>query len=183
MRRKLLIVLIALIFSSSLNSALTDSHTVTAGYGSEFTLEVKVDKTPAIEQVIYNVSLHLRIDEIDSSVFKINQIRLYAKMKSESYEFTNYKEAEEEVYKLPNSPKSVNASFSFDLTNITEDVTVYFSASLNEYIFEDTYKTTCTVWFIAQTITLETTEQVNYVGYLSVVVTMALLVIIKRLRK
>ncbi|NPD89712.1 MAG: hypothetical protein HGN29_13455 [Asgard group archaeon] len=179
MKRGLLFVLISIISFSSLSSASTISHMFTAGYGSEFTLEVTVDNIQTEQQVIYNVTMKLQIDKFGSSVSKINQVRLYAKILGETYQTTSYKQGEEDILKSPGSSKSVNASFLFDITNVTEEVIIYSAASLNEYLFEDTFKTTCTVWFNEQTITMEPTMETSYIGYLTIVFAISLLIIVR----
>ena len=183
MKRGLVFVLISLIFFTSLSSASTNSHMATAGYGSEFTLDVTVDNIQSEQQVIYNVTMKFRITKFGPSVTKINQVRLYAKILGETYQTTRYKQGEEDILNTPGSSKSVNASFSFDITNVTEEVIIYSAASLNEYLFEDTFKTTCTVWFNEQTITMEPTMETSYIGYLAIIIAISILIITKRQKK
>lgn len=179
MRRKLLIVLISLLFFSSLNSASAATCTDNSEYGSLYTLEVEVEEIPAIEKVIYNVTVQLRINEFKPGVSSINYIRLYAKIKGDSYHLTKYKQVEEEIHNLPGSPKSVNASFSYDLSDINEEVIVYGGSSFNEFLTEGLEVGTCTYWLNAQTVTLET----NYVGYLIIIISFSILIIVKRQKK
>ncbi|MHA1953911.1 MAG: hypothetical protein ACW96U_08195 [Candidatus Heimdallarchaeaceae archaeon] len=183
MRRKLLIVLISLIFFSSLSSAQAETCTDFSEYGSLYTLEVEVEEIPAIEKIIYNVTVELRINEFKPSVSSLNNIRLYAKIKGETYHLTKYKQVDEEIHNTLSSPKSVNASFSYDLTNITEEVTVYGGSSFNEFLTEGLEVGTCTYWLNAQTLSLETTMETNYIGYLTIIIAFSILIIVKRQKK
>jgi hypothetical protein len=142
-----------------------------------------LDRLPDVEQVVYNITLEFRIVEFGEGVSKINNIRLYIKIKGESDEITKYKQVEEEIYNLPNHPNSVNASFSFNLTNVTGEVTVYSGASFDEFLTEGLVVGTCTQWFNVQAIILETPLETNYIGYLTIIIAISSLAIIIRRKK
>jgi hypothetical protein len=177
-------VLVTLILFSSLNSTSAATCIDTSEYGSIYTLEVNVERDPAMEQVIYNVYVELGINKFKPGVTSLYYIRLYAKAKGDTFLETKYIQMEQEITKLPSSPKSVNTTFSFDLTGLNEEITVYGGSSFNEYLTEGLEIDTCTYWLEAQTLALEAeTMESNYVGYLFLIGTLSSLIIIKRRRK
>ncbi len=179
MKRKLLIVLIMLIFFTSQNSVSANTCTFPSESDSVYTLDVFADKTPVKQQVVYNVTVKLQIDEFGDGVSKIFNIIIYAKIKGESYENTKVMKVEEEIHNLINFPNSVSVSFSFDLTDVTGEVVVYGSASFSDYLFDGINIGTCTFWLNAHTLTLEA----NNFGYLAMIFAIGFLIILKRQKK